>query len=103
MISRNMTLILLWLLTLVIMIVVFSIYNVRLPSIYGVVNGILYSIDNPTAIIDGELLKEGDVRHGVKIVKIHKTIVEFEKNGKRWKQTVGARANRAWDEDDDEY
>jgi hypothetical protein len=47
---------------------------------------ILYSEENPSALIDGEILKEGDVIDGVKIVKINKDTVEFEKEGERWTQ-----------------
>ena len=48
--------------------------------------GILYSEDNPSAIIGGAIVKEGDMIGDVKVVKIRKNIVEFEKNGKKWTQ-----------------
>jgi len=48
--------------------------------------GILYSEDNPSAVIGGAIVKEGDMISGVKVVKIHKDSVEFEKNGKKWTQ-----------------
>ncbi len=50
------------------------------------ITGILYSEDNPSAIIGGEIAKEGDIIDGVKVVKIHKDMVEFEKNGEKWTQ-----------------
>lgn len=48
--------------------------------------GILYSEDNPSAIIGGAIVKEGDMIDDVKVVKIRKNIVEFEKNGEKWTQ-----------------
>ncbi|MHC4159810.1 MAG: hypothetical protein ACYSSO_12110 [Planctomycetota bacterium] len=50
------------------------------------VTAILYSEDNPSAIVNGELVKEGDLINDVKVVKIHKNNVEFENNGQRWTQ-----------------
>jgi hypothetical protein len=49
-------------------------------------SGILYSEDDPSAIIGGNIVKEGDIINGAKVVKIHKDMVEFEKNGKKWTQ-----------------
>lgn len=49
-------------------------------------NGILYSEDEPSAIIGGKIVKEGDLIDGVKVVRIHRNMVEFEKNDKRWTQ-----------------
>jgi hypothetical protein len=63
---------------------------------YGVVGGIMYAEDNPLAIIDGEILKEGDTVHGVKIVKIYEAKVEFEKDSRRWTQQVGEKADEFW-------
>lgn len=54
----------------------------------GVVTGILYSADSPSAIIDGQIVHEGDVIHGVKVAKIFKDRVSFVKNGKSWGQKV---------------
>ncbi len=51
--------------------------------------GILYSEDDPSAIIGGAIVKEGDMIDDVKVVKIHKNTVEFERNGEKW--TQGAR------------
>ena len=48
--------------------------------------GILYSEDNPLAIIDGKIVKEGAIIDGIKVVKIHKDRVEFEKDGEKWTQ-----------------
>ncbi|MFZ0033595.1 MAG: hypothetical protein WAK60_01225 [Sedimentisphaerales bacterium] len=48
--------------------------------------GIVYSEDNPSAIIGGKIAKEGDIINGMKVVKIHRDGVEFEKDGKKWTQ-----------------
>jgi len=50
------------------------------------ITGILYSEDNPSAIIGGAIVREGDMIDDVKVVKIRKNIVEFEKNGEKWTQ-----------------
>lgn len=52
------------------------------------VKGILFSKTNPSAIINNEVLSEGQTFNGITIVKITKNTVEFEANGKRWAQTV---------------
>jgi type II secretory pathway component PulC len=49
--------------------------------------GILYS-DNPSAIVDGEIVKEGDMINGAKVIKIHRDKVEFEKDGEKWTKRV---------------
>jgi hypothetical protein len=56
--------------------------------------GILYSQDNPAAVIDNKIVHEGDVIDGVKVVKIHKSAVEFEKNGAKWTQHAAASATK---------
>jgi hypothetical protein len=48
--------------------------------------GILYSEDNPSAIIDGQIAKEGDRINDINVVKIYKDRVEFEKGGVKWTQ-----------------
>ena len=58
------------------------------PAEMGIVTGILYSEEDPSAVIDKNIVHEGDSVHGVKIVKIYKEEVEFEKAGKRWVQKV---------------
>jgi hypothetical protein len=52
------------------------------------VRGIVYSSVNPSAIIANQIVYEGDVILGVKIVKIGKDFVAFEKKGKQWQQQV---------------
>ncbi len=50
--------------------------------------GILYSEDNPSASVNGKIVKEGSVIDGIKVVKINKDSVEFEKNGEKWTQRL---------------
>lgn len=63
---------------------------------HGVVTGILYCADGPLAIVDGKVVHEGDIMHGVKVVKIYKDKVDFAKNGKKWEQQVRQRAGAYW-------
>jgi hypothetical protein len=58
------------------------------PSSDIVVRGIVWSEDNPVAVIGTEIVYQGQTVHDVTIVKINKDNVEFEKNGKRWTQNV---------------
>lgn len=53
-----------------------------------IVKGIVYSEDNPSAIIGTEIVYEGSKVSGATVVKINKDSVEFEINGKRWTQKV---------------
>ena len=66
----------------------------------GMVNGILYSPDSPSALIDNQVMRVGDTIYGVKVVRIDKGMVAFEKNGKRWEQRVHQSPDPAWDEAD---
>jgi hypothetical protein len=50
--------------------------------------GIVYSEEKASAIIDQDIVHEGDVIEGVTIMMIDRTYVEFEKNGVKWKQKV---------------
>jgi hypothetical protein len=53
-----------------------------------IVKGIVYSKDNPAAVIGSQILHEGDKVLGVTIVKINEKSIDFEMNGKRWTQKV---------------
>jgi hypothetical protein len=53
-----------------------------------VVKGIVFSQNKPSALINNEIVKEGQVFNGATIVRIDKSEVEFEANGKRWTQPV---------------
>lgn len=62
----------------------------------GAVMGILYSKENPCALINHKLVYEGETTNGIKVIKIDRRKVEFEKNGKRWTQTVLTNPNPTW-------
>ncbi len=73
--------------------------NLRDPMTFGtvkydveqgplIVKGILYSDDNPSAVIGSQIAGVGNSINGVTIIKINKESVEFEKDGKRWTQKV---------------
>lgn len=53
-----------------------------------IVKGIVYSEENPSAIIGNKILHEGDKVSGATIVKINKNSVEFEINGQKWSEKV---------------
>lgn len=67
-------------------------------SRYGVVTGVLLTDGEPCAVIDTEVVHEGAILHGIKVVKIHKDKVEFEKNSKRWTQNLRERPSYTWPE-----
>jgi len=52
------------------------------------IKGILYSKENPSAIIGTEIVYEGDTVSGATVIKINENSVEFEMNGKKWTQKV---------------
>lgn len=53
-----------------------------LPLRRTMVRGILYSDENPCAIVRDEVVQEGDTIKGYKVVKIYRHKVELEKDGK---------------------
>jgi hypothetical protein len=53
-----------------------------------IVKGILFSDDNPTAIVGTEIVHVGDKVAGASIVKINRDNVEFEMEGKKLTQNV---------------
>lgn len=62
----------------------------------GVIAGIIYSRNDPIAIIDDTVVHETEAINQVKIVKIHKDRIEFEKNGKTWIQQVQESQQANW-------
>jgi type II secretory pathway component PulC len=52
------------------------------------VSGIVCSSKKSSAIIANQVVFEGDIVEGTKIIKIEKESVEFEKDGKHWRQQV---------------
>ncbi len=53
-----------------------------------IVKGILYSSDNPAALVDNRIVRVGDTVQDATVVRINRDGVEFEMNGKRWKENV---------------
>lgn len=60
-------------------------------------SGIFYSDDDPDpiAMINGYIAHEEDIINGVKVLKIHKDKVEFEKDGQKWSLTISAAGETA--------
>ncbi len=52
------------------------------------VKGILFSADNPSAVVGTQIVHVGDIIAGATIVKINRKSVEFQKDGKTWTQSV---------------
>jgi hypothetical protein len=57
--------------------------------------GILYSEDGPLAMIGSALVQEGQRVSGATVIKIDRDSVEFEMEGRRWRQTVSERPARS--------
>lgn len=53
-----------------------------------VVKGIVYSKQDPAAIVGTQIVREGDQVSGATVVSISRDSVEFEMDGKKWSQTV---------------
>ena len=51
-------------------------------------SGVLYTEDNPLAVVNTEIVHEGDVIDGARVVQISRRQVEFEKSGRRWIQRL---------------
>ena len=62
-----------------------SVYMVKVTKQHGVVTGILYIPEDSSAVIDSQIVHEGDTIYGATIVKIEKLQVEFERDGISWK------------------
>jgi len=60
------------------------------PYTAGAVTAIVNS-DNPCALIQGQIVHKGDTINGIKVVRIEKGKVHFEKDGKTWTQVVEAK------------
>ncbi len=54
----------------------------------GQVTGIFYNPPKSSAVIGGEIVHEGDTILGVRVVRINKENIEFEKNDNKWTQTI---------------
>jgi hypothetical protein len=53
-----------------------------------IVRGIVYSQDDPTAVIGTRIVREGEEILDATVVKINRDSVEFESDGKKWTQRV---------------
>jgi hypothetical protein len=74
--------------------------NFRDPMVFGssgqnqqehsgpVVKGIVYSEDNPCAVVGERIVSAGDTVNGVTVVKINPDSVEFAAGDKKWTQKV---------------
>ena len=54
----------------------------------GLVTGIIYNAENPSAIVCGEVVREGESINGYKVVEIYKQEVVLEKNGRSFTAQV---------------
>jgi hypothetical protein len=74
--------------------------NIRDPMVFGsstqkkeepdrpVVKGIVFSEDNPCAVVGDRIVTEGDVVQGATVIKINSDSVEFRKGDETWIQKV---------------
>ncbi|MHC4636216.1 MAG: hypothetical protein ACYTBV_01785 [Planctomycetota bacterium] len=60
--------------------------NAQAVTEHMALTGILYSDHNPAAVVDTQIVHEGEMIKGVKVVKIYPDKVMFEKNGQTWTQ-----------------
>ena len=65
-------------------------------SLRGLMTGIVFYNDSGAALVDGEVIRQNDILHGVKVLRIMPNYVEFEKSGKKWRQLVGQRPPTSW-------
>ena len=62
----------------------------------GVITGIAYSVDTFMVLLGNQIYSEGETVDEIKLVKIHRGKVEFEKNGERWSQRIQEPADSRW-------
>jgi len=53
-----------------------------------VVRGIVWTEDNPAAVIGTEIIYRGETFEGARVINITKESVEFERDGERWTQKI---------------
>lgn len=63
---------------------------------FGVVTAILFCEDEPTVLIEDQILHEGDTIHEVTILDIGSEKVQFNKQGDKWEQKVQEPAKPEW-------
>ncbi|MCK5171969.1 MAG: hypothetical protein KAR47_01170 [Planctomycetes bacterium] len=64
----------------------------------GLVTSILYSDRNSSAVIDRQILREGQSIYGVEVVGISRNEVAFSRDSMTWKQRINQTPNSAWTE-----
>ncbi len=87
--SKKVKFLLLLVVNVVVWVVVYNIWagEGRIPvwefltANRGMVTGIMYNQENPCAIVCGEVVHEGDIVEGCRVVEIRREEVEFEKDG----------------------
>jgi hypothetical protein len=62
----------------------------------GLVGGIVFCDNKGAALLDGEVVRENDEVMGIRITRILPGYVEFEKQGKKWRQLVGQTPPASW-------
>lgn len=81
---------------------VIFVYNTLRPALpqkaFGMVEGVIFAEDEPSALIDGQVVREGQKIYGVNVACISSNKVEFECGGQRWEQSVRERPNPGWEE-----
>jgi hypothetical protein len=73
--------------------------NKTAPPIRGKIVAILYSEQNPSVVVDDNILHAGDTLHGVTVIGIYPDYVEFAKNEKTWTQKLYQQPPAQWNED----
>lgn len=63
---------------------------------HGLVTGIVYSADKPSAVVDRKIVHEGDVIYGATVVKIYRDSIKFSETGKNWEQKVQQTPEAYW-------
>jgi len=62
------------------------------------IEGILYASTGSSVVINGQILKEGDIISGVKVVKINREKVNFQKDKTHWSQRIREAPNIMWEQ-----
>jgi len=68
------------------------------PTPRGMIEGILYASSGSAVVINDTVLKEGDTISGVRIVKIDREKVDFQKDKTHWSQKIGEAPNIMWEQ-----
>ena len=65
---------------------------------HGTITGISYLEDGSkaSALIGPEVIYEGDTIFDIKVVKINKDSIEFQKDKQNWTQKIGEKPGKMW-------